>query len=164
MSTVQLDLFDLLDPGTPETPPPRLSGPGHCPDCGEAIADVAAYDTAGHSINHWGHPDPRGECTPMYLTRNHVLAALDALACLHQNGLSCPNKPGYLCLAHGVGGGKPLTKKAAAHNHAHWTTELHRSWARATDVWRNHLDRLHAQIAPHLEAAGLTPTDLKETP
>ena len=160
MSAVQLDLLEFLDE---QSRPPRLTGPGECPDCGEPIADVAAYDTAGHSINHLGHPDPRGECTPMRLTRNHVLASLDALVCLHQHGTTCPNGPGWLCLAHGVGGGKPLTKKAAAHNHAHWTAQLHRSWARATDIWRNHLDRLHAQITPHLEAAGLTITDLKET-
>ena len=164
MSTVHPEQLDLLELLADQSRPPRLSGPGHCPDCGEAITDVAAYDTAGHSIDHRGHPDPRGECTPMYLTRNHVVAALDALACLHQNGLSCPNKPGYLCLAHGVGGGKPLTAKQAGKARINWYDDLNRSWDRAVHVWRNHLPRLAALLAPGLEAAGLTITDLKETP
>ena len=157
MSAVQLDLLELLDE---QSRPPRLTGPGECPDCGEPIADVSAYDTAGHSIDHYGHPDPRGECTPMRLTRNHVLTALDALACLHQHGTTCPNRRGYLCLAHGVGGSGPLTARQVERNRTHWTAELHRSWARASHVWRNHLDRLHAQIVPRLEAAGLITHDL----
>ena len=156
---MQLDLLELLDD---QSRPPRLSGPGECPDCGEPIANVAAYDTHGHSIDHYGHPDPRGECTPMYLTRNHVIAALDALACLHQHGTTCPNGSGWLCLAHGVGGSTPLSAQQVHRNRTHWTAELHRDWARASHVWRNHLPRLHDQITPRLEAAGLTITDLQE--
>ena len=161
MSAEQLDLLEFL---AEQSRPPRLTGPGECPDCGEPIADVAAYDTAGHSINHLGHPDPRGECTPMRLTRNHVLAALDALACLHQHGTTCPNGPGWLCLAHGVGGSKPLSAQQVHRNRTRWADTLHRDWARASHVWRSHLDRLHDQITPRLEAAGLTPTNLKGQP
>ena len=159
MSAVQLDLLELLDE---QSRPPRLTGPGECPACGEPVDDVAGYRASlNHAFDHTGRPTGRDECTSMDLTRNHVVYALQELAHLRAAGNECGLPLWSPCSSHGAQDYRStLTDAQVVKDRDRLTDMLSRDWARASHVWRNHLDRLHAQITPRLEAAGLTTHDL----
>ncbi|MCV7565096.1 hypothetical protein M3E78_005735 [Micrococcus luteus] len=167
MSTVQLDLFDLLDPGTPAAPPVRRSGPGECPACGEPVPDVAGWwASANHGFDYLGNPLDVDECISMILTRNHILVDLATIAHIDRTGTTCDQADDTVCFAHGTGKQHRavLTATEAQEVRTYRHTRARDSYQRAAHVWRNHLSRLHAYIGPDLESAGLTITDLKETP
>lgn len=161
MSAVQLDLLDLLAElnGTPRASDAIVDP---CPACGSTEDIGRRGALAQHAYDLYGRPNVGlATCTPMSLTRNHVLFDLRALARLrdHEEADCEQVTDRWLCAQHPLAG-DPIAADRLEAMRAHHRADARRYYARAARVWRNHLGRLHAQFTPHLEAAGLTTTDL----
>lgn len=168
MTYAQLDLFDLLDdnpaPRPAASPVEVITGPGECPACGEPVPDVSGlHASLNHAFDYWGRPMDRAECTSMQLTRNHCIYHAQELAHVVADGVECTRPLWSPCSAHGSQDSRRTLTVAQVEKA--WDTNLghlRRDYTRAAYVWRNHLDRLHRQLAPPMDAASLTIDDLKE--